>query len=263
MEKIAGYRERAPDQLRRDPFLQTFFLRFNTTKPPLNNPKVRRALALALDRESIARNVLRESRLPAPYLTPANCAGYTATAYVPTDFAAARALLVDAGFPRGEGLPPFEVQVRNDDIQPKATEAIQAMWQRELGVRITIAPFEQKTWLQNQQTLNYTIAFAGWVGDFADPATFLELFQKDGGNNWTGWSHPTYDQLLQDASNARNPRERLDVFQRAEALLLEQAPITPVFFGARVYLINPAVKNWQPSLLGFHRYQLVRLERTP
>ncbi|MEO7598100.1 MAG: peptide ABC transporter substrate-binding protein [Opitutus sp.] len=261
IEKIATYNERSPGQLRRDAFLQTYFLRFNVTKPPLDNPKVRRALSLALDRESLAKNVLRGSRLPAPYFTPPDCAGYTAEARVPTDFAAARALLAEAGFPRGEGLPVFEVQVRNDDTQSKVTEAIQAMWQHELGIRISIAPFEQKIWLQNQQSLNYTIAFSGWVGDFADPATFLELFTKDAGNNWTGWSNADYDGFLQSAATATSSRDRLQHFQQAEALLLEQGPIAPLYFGARVYAIKPAVKNWQPSLLGFHRYQLIRLGR--
>ena len=261
IEKIATYRERSPEQLRRDAFLQTYFLRFNATKPPLNNPKVRRALSLGLDRESLAKNVLRESRLPAFHFTPPDCAGYTAEARVPFDFAAARALLAEAGFPKGEGLPVIELQVRNDDTQPKVAEAIQAMWLRELGVRITISPFEQKTWVQNQQSLAYDIAFSAWIGDFADPATFLELFLKDGGNNWTGWSHPDYDGLLQAAAAAENQSQRLQRFQQAEALLLEQAPVAPLYFGARVYAINAAVKNWAPSLLGFHRYQLIRLER--
>jgi oligopeptide transport system substrate-binding protein len=261
IEKVAVYRERTPEQLRVDPFLQTFFLRFNVSRPPLDNPKLRRALALAVDRESIARNVLRGSRLPAPHFTPLNCAGYTCTARVPADYSAARALLVEAGYPRAQGLPAFEVQVRNDDMQPKVTEAIQAMWQRELGIRITIAPFEQKTWLQNQQTLNYAIAFSSWVGDFADPATFLELFVKDGGNNWTGWGSPVYDRLIHEAAVALNPTDRMNQFQRAEAILLEEAPITPLYFGARGYAIHPAVKNWQPALLGFHRSQFIKLER--
>ena len=261
VEKIAGYRERTPEQLRLDPFLQTYFLRFNVTRPPFDNPKVRRALALAIDRDSIARNVLRESRLPAPYLTPPNCAGYTARTRVNTDLATAQRLLAEAGFPSGAGLPAIEVQVRNDSGLPRVIEAIQAMWQRDLGVRVTIASREQKTTLQNEQSLNYAISFSAWVGDFADPATFLELFLKDGGNNWTGWGNADYDRLIQAAANTLNPTERRERFQQAEALLLEAAPITPIYFGARVYAIHPAVKNWQPALLGFHRYQLVQLER--
>ena len=262
-EKIAVYRERSPDQLRRDPFLQTFFLRFNVTKPPFDNPKVRRALALAIDRDALTQHVLREAYLPAPSLTPPDCAGYTSHARVAVDYAAARTLLEEAGYPGGKGLPSFELQLRNDDLQPKVAEAIQAMWQRELGVHATLGPIEQKTWLQNQQTLNYSAVFSGWAGDFADPATFLELFVTGGGNNWTGWGDPAYDREIQAAARTADPTARLAHFQTAEARLLEEAPITPLYFGARVYAIHPAVKNWQPALLGFHRYQEVTLEGSP
>ena len=258
--KIAGYREREPAKLRLDPLLSTFFIYFNASKPPLDNPKLRRALSLAIDRESISRHVLNGSRPPATTLVPDNCAGYTSSTRVSFDYAAARQLLTDAGYPGGQGLPVFEVLVRNDDIQPKITEAIQAMWQRELGVRITIAPIEQKTLFQNQQTLNYTISFGGWNGDFVDPVTFLDLFVTGGGNNWSGWSNPTYDQFIAEAARTRDSARRFEILQRAEALLLEASPIAPVFHNARTYLIHPAVKNWESALLGIHRYELIKLE---
>lgn len=259
VEKIARYRETAPERLRLDPFLQTFFLRFNVTKPPLDRPEIRRALALAIDRDALARHVLRGSRLAAPHFTPPGSGGYTAEARVALDLTAAQHLLADAGFPNGDGLPVLELQVRNDDTQPRVAEAIQAMLEK-IGVRISIAPFEQKTWLQNQQTLAYTIAFSAWVGDFADPATFLDLFVGGGGNNWTGWADGAFDRLLTEAALTADPDVRFAIFQRAEARLLEESPITPLYFGARTYLIHPAVKNWEPALLGFHRYHRVRLE---
>ena len=169
-------------------------------------------------------------------------------------------LLAEAGFPGGQGLPPIELQVRNDDIMPKVAEAIQAMWRRELGVTVSIAPFEQKTWIQNQQTLHYDVALSGWAGDYVDPVTFLGLFVSGGGNNWTGWANADYDRLIDDAAHESDRSRRYECFQQAEKILLGEAPITPLYFGTRTYLIHPAVKNWEPSLLGFHRYQLVRLE---
>lgn len=258
--KLPAYRTENPAALRVDPFLQTIFLRFNTTRPPFDSPAVRRAFALAIDRPAIAHSVLHDANAPAPYLTPPNCGGYTARATVPTDFAAARALLAQAGFPGGKGLPVIKLQVRNDSKQPGMAEVLQALWARELGVRLEITMLEQKTWVQNQQTLDYMVSGGGWIGDFADPVTFLDLFVSNGGNNWTGWHDAAYDELIARAAATADPAARLELFQQAEARLLEQAPITPVFFGAANYLIHPSVHGWTPALLGFHQYKHVYLE---
>jgi oligopeptide transport system substrate-binding protein len=257
--KIAAWRDRDPAHLRLDPVQQTNFLRFNTTKPPLADARVRRALSLAIDRDTLARTVLQGSRLPAHSLTPPGTGGYTARAGVPLDFAAARQLLAAAGFPGGRGLPEIELQCRNNELSPRLAEALQAIWLRELGVRITLAPLEQKTWVQNQQTLNYAITLAAWTGDYPDPLTFLGLFTSDSSYNWTGWKQPAYDRLLADAARALDPRQRFEVFQQAEQLLLDEAPVAPVHLGAQTYLIDPAVHGWVPAPLVFRRFQLIHL----
>ena len=257
--KLDTYRTTNAPALRLDPFLQAIFLRFNTTRAPFGDSRVRRALSLAVDRAAIASSVLRGAQNPAHSFTPPDCAGYTARATVPTDFEAARRLLAEAGFPAGRGLPTLDLQVRNDEYQPRLAEVLQAQWKKELGVTITITPLEQKTWVQNQQTLNYTLSGAGWIGDFVDPVTFLDLFISGGGNNWTGWASPVYDGLIRQAATTANPAARLEIFQQAEALLLEQAPVAPVYFGVRSYLIHPAVRGWESTLLGLHQYKKVYL----
>jgi oligopeptide transport system substrate-binding protein len=259
--KIAGYRTRDPARFHSDPLLSSFYLSFNVTKPPLDNPKVRRALSLAIDREGLMRAVFAGSRLPAPCLMPSGCGDYTARARVPTDFAAARRLLTEAGFPGGNGLPEMPILLGTGFSEwSKIVEAIQETWRRELGVRVTLTPLELKTRFQNEQTGNYVIVFGAWIADFADPANFLEVFLKNGGNNTTRWSHPDYDRLIADAARTLDPVARIELFQQAEALLLEEAPIAPLYFDAQTYLIHPAVKNWHPSPLGFQRYQHVWLE---
>ncbi len=259
--KIASYRQQSPDRLRLDPLLGVTYINFNTTKPPLNNPSVRRALAFALERAAISQRVFSGSQAPAHTLVPPNCNGYTGPAGQPDDFAAARRLLAEAGFPGGKGLPVMSIQVLNDDKLPRTAEAIQAMWLRELGVKVTIDPFEQKTWIQNQQTLTHTIALMGWTADFPDPITFLDIFKSGGGNNWTGWKSKDYDALLEQAAGTADPAARFALLQKAETLLLAEAPIAPLVFGARTYTIHPAVRNWEPAPLGIHRYQLIRLEK--
>ncbi len=258
--KIPTLQAETPSPLRVDPLLNTWYLNCNVARPPLNDPRVRRALALAIDRPALSQAVFHGARAPAFSFTPPDCGGFTAKVRIERDVETARRLLAEAGFPNGQGLPELPMQVLNDSFLPRLAEALQAMWARELGVRITIEMYEQKTWLQNQQSKSHTLGLLGWVADFADPVTFLDLFTTDNGNNWTNWSDATYDQLLQQASAEPDPLKRFDLFQRAEAYLLEQAPITPIVFGSRTYLLHPAVKNWEPAPLGFQRFQRIRLQ---
>lgn len=257
--KIASWRDKDPGRLRIDPMLQSVFLRFNTTKPPFDNAKVRRALSLVIDREGLARTILQASRQPARSLTPPGTGAYTARAAAATDPAAARQLLNEAGFPNGAGFPVVEFQVKNDELMPRLAEALQAVWQRELGVKVEIVQLEQKTWIQNQQTLGYALSSASWTADFPDPVTFLSLFAADGTYNWTGWKNPAYDGLLAEAAATTDAAKRLEVFQHAEQLLLEESPVAPLYFGAQTYLLDPAVQGWAPAPLVFRRYQKVSL----
>jgi oligopeptide transport system substrate-binding protein len=260
--KLATWRERDPGQLRIDPLLQSNFLRFNTTQPILADAPIRQALSFAIDRELLAKTVLQGSRLPAHTLTPPHTGAYEAPAGVASNVEQARQLLTDSGHPNGEGLPVLDIMVRNDEIMPRLAEAIQAMWLKELGVKSTISQVEQKIWIQNQQTLNYTVCLSAWTADYPDPLSFLELFYRDSSYNWTGWNKDVYNRLL-DMAAATSPDAttlRYAVLQDAEDLLLADAPIAPLYFGAQTYLLHPAVKGWAPSPLGFRRFQLVSLQ---
>lgn len=259
-DKIPVYRAQEPAKLRADPFLRTYFIRFNTTKPPFDNPKLRRALALAIDRESIARNLLHGSFVAAHHYVAPGFPGFTSRGRVPDDFAAARTLLAEAGYPGGKGLPPFELQVRNDDALPRVIEAVQAMWQRELGLRVSIAQLEQKTAIQNQRLMDFTVGANAWTADFPDPVSQLEVFLKDSGSNWTGWGDAAYDRALAEAATTPDQARRFELFQQAETVLLDQAPIIPLIFGARNYLIHPSVKGWEPTPVGINQYKKVYLQ---
>ena len=259
-EKIPAYRKQSPTPLRVDPFLETLFIRFNTTKPPFDNKKVRQALARAINRDVICRVLLHGSREPAHFFTPPNTAGYTATARVPTDFDAARKLLAEAGYPGGKGFPVIELQMNTDAINTKILEAVQEMWRRELGISVRLTSLDFRVYLDNQRSLSYQVSRSRWVGDYNDPNTYLDMFVTGGANNQTGWSHAEYDRLIAEAGRTLDQATRFELFQKAEAILLDEAPITPVFFGTRTFLIHPSVKGWVPALLGIHRYQKVWLE---
>ena len=259
-DRIDAYRRDDPARLRIDPALETFYVMFNTTRGPMVDKRVRQALARAIDRNAIANSVMRSSRTPAHFFTPPNTLGYTCTTQVPTDFEAARKLLAEAGFSGGKGFPKIELMMNSDPINQKVMEAIQQMWHRELGIAAEITQFDFTVYIDHRRQLTYDAARARWLGDFNDPATFLELFLSNSGNNQTGWKSPKYDELVTSGNRETSPERRFALFQQAEALLLDETPIAPVFFGARSFLIDPRVNNWVPSLLGVHRYQKVWLE---
>ncbi len=258
-DRIAGYRAQNPSPLRVDPLLETLYLRFNTTRKPLDDARVRRALALAVDREAIAASVLQGSRLPAQHFVPPGAGGFQSAARQPHDPATARALLAEAGFPEGRGFPRLEVLMNTDDLNTRVLSAIQAMWKRELGVDVALVNQDFRVYLDAMKGLRYDIARARWIGDYDDPNTYLDMYLTGGGNNQTGWSNADYDRLIARAAATPEPAARFALFQEAEALLLAEAPIAPLCFGARVHLVHPDVRDWRPSLLGVRRYQTVSL----
>jgi oligopeptide transport system substrate-binding protein len=258
--KVEAYRLNAPQFLRTDPYLNSYFLRFNVTRPFLNQPRVRRALALAVDRAAIVEKILRGGQLPAYAFTPPGTAGYTPAARLPTDFAEARRLLAAAGYADGHGLPAFELLYNNSENHRLIAEAVQEMWRRELGVQVRLVNQEFKAVLEARRAGQYQILFSDWVGDYLDPSTFLDLWRADNGNNQTGWASPAYDALLRSATLTADPAARNALFQQAEALLLEAVPIAPLYYNTHIFLLQPSVKGWHPTLLDHHPYKDVWLE---
>ncbi len=261
MPKIPVYRAHVPPDLRVDPVLSTFYLFLNVTRPPFDNVRLRQALAYGIDREAISRSVTDGVYPAAHCLTAPNCGGYTSRAQIPDDFGKARQLLSEAGYPGGKGLPPIEVQCFEDETKLRMTEAIQAMWLKELGVHVTIAQMETKTLYQNQQTKSYTMGFSGWIADYADPNTFLGTMVTGCGNNYAGWSNKAFDDLIEQASNTADNALRMEKFQKAEAILLGEAPLIPLFFQPNVYALNPAVRGWTTNVVGFHEWNRIWLEK--
>lgn len=260
MSRVAVYRAHQPSDLRIDPVPGTFYLFFNTRKPPFDNVKLRRALACAADREALSRDVTKGAYPPA-YCFTAPCGGYTCRSAIKDDFGEARRLLAEAGYPGGAGLPAIEVQCYESEVPLHMMEALQAVWLKELGVRITIAQLEMKTLFQNQQQGNYTAAFSGWQADYPDPYSFLGTMVTGCGNNWAGWSNSAYDALIERASNSADNAARLEYFQQAEAILLSEAPLMPLFFRPNVYALSPAVHGWASNPVGIRELNRVWLEK--
>ena len=258
-DKIAVYREKQPEVLMTHPSLITYFYRLNLTKPPLDNPKVRRALALAVDRQQLVEKVTKGGERPAYHLTPPDV-GFVSRPVFKHDPAEARRLLAEAGFPEGRGFPKIDVLFNTSEAHRQIAETLQQMWKKELGIDIGLFNQEARVWNDTMRQMNYHIARYGWVGDYLDASTFLELFESTNGNNQTGFKNQEYDDLIRKARITGNQQERLAAFQRCEEILAEEAPLIPIYFYSRNYLKHPAVKNWPGNPLDLYPWTKVFLQ---
>lgn len=255
---IKTVKQNEPQFLRQEPYVGTTFVRINTTRPVLFDPRVRQALSLTLDREQLCKYIM-EGFLPATSLTP-KMGAYQPELKLTFDPAKARALLAEAGFPNGDGFPLFSLLISRPAARAGA-EAVQAMWNKHLNIRVNIQNMDWGSYIGAQQSLNYDMALAGWVGDYLDPTTFLNIWTAGNGNNNTGWSDPKYAALLREAAVEADPKKRLGYFREAEGLLMDAQPIIPIYYQTRNYLLRPEVKGWHPLLLDNHPWRDIRLER--
>ena len=258
--KIEAYRRDNPSILRIDPFLGTEFYRLNVTRPFLNDRRIRRALALALDRNVIVQKVLRGGQTPARAFTHPGIAGYASAAWIPTDPEAARALLAEAGYPGGKGAPAIELLYNTSESHRAVAETVQELWKRELGLEVRLVNQEWKTVQSTRRTGDFQILRSVWNPDYLDPLSFLNVWTSSSTDNYTGWSSSEYDQLLFRAARTADAAARDKLLQQAEALLLDDAPFVPLYHYTHVFLIQPSVKGWHPTLLDHHPYKHVYLE---
>ena len=270
------------------PALIVYYYRINCTRKPFSDPRVRKALNLAIDRESIVRDVLALGQLPAYTFVPPGIAGYEPPpTLLKKDLAQARALLAEAGFPDGKGFPKFGLLYNTLEVHKKIAEVIADQLRRGLGLEVASYNQEWQSYQSSTQVLDYDLARAGWVGDYEDPSTFLNLWVTNGGNNQTGWGNGAYDRLIaatenidralserdellpllrdpaparaliEQALKAEQPAKRLELvnrlrmvfFREAEAILLSsEFPILPLFFYVNSGLVAPRVKGFYRQL---------------
>lgn len=259
--RLAAHQKEHPEMVRNDTAFGTDFYRLNVSRPELADARVRRALALALDRRAIAQRVLRGARAAAGTLVPPGLPGYRGPEGVPVDFAEARRLLAEAGHAGGAGLPPIEILFNTSEQHRIVAEAVQAIWQRELGLEVRLQNQENSVVLQSRAAGEYQIVRSSWVGDYLDATSFLEVFAAGSANNHTRWTNAEYDRLLGEARATADPAARADLLRRAEELLLREAPIIPIYHNAHSYLILPAVRGWEGNLLNRRPWKGVSLAR--
>lgn len=259
LRRFDWLREEMPESLRIAPYLSTYFYGFNLAKPPFREaPGLRRALALVVDRDIIANKVLGRGEIPAWSLTPPGIDGYSsprpdyAEWSMEKRIAEARKLYAAAGYSSAKPLR-VELRYNTGDTHKQVAVAVASMWQKALGVSTELVNEEWRVFLQNRRQGEVTQVFrAGWVGDFNDPISFLQLLQSDSGVNDYAYSNPEYDDLLERAAATADPRGRLELLQQAEALMLADHPILPLYVYVSKHLVQPRVGGWQDNVLDHH-----------
>jgi len=250
-------------------FLGTFFYRFNVTRKPLGDPRVRLAFALATDKQQVVRKLTFGGEKPATHFVPDGVASYRSPAGLDFDPERARRLLAEAGFPEGKGFPHlqymfFAAAGGGAKIQGKIAVELQQMWRKELGVEIGLRQIERKIFYSAQSRLDYDLSASSWVGDYNDASTFLDLYVSNSGNNRTGWKNGRYDQLISEANREQNLEHRAQLFSQAETILVvEEAPIVPIYFySGFTYFNDRRVKGIYPNLLDEHPLQDIWKEKS-
>ena len=250
VEKIPAYRELENTPYRQAAYLGTYFYLINTQRPPVDDPRVRRALAMAIDRSTLLRTVMQGTVLPAYSITPPGTLGYQPPKLFDFDAEEARRLLAEAGYPDGKGWPGLELIYNTQESHRKIAVAVQQMWKDTLNIEVTLSNQEWKVYLDSVSTMNFDIARRGWIGDYVDPNNFLDLYLADGGNNNTGYADPAYDEIIRNkAPKAKSQEERFAAFFEAETMLMEQTPIIPIYTYTRRRLIHPSVCGLPTNLM--------------
>ena len=260
-DKISVYREAKDPELRIAPYLGTYYYRLNVRKPQLQDRRVRRALAMTIDRQRLVDNITKGGQLPAYAMTPPGTMGYFPKSDLKFDPQGAKKLLADAGYPNGDGFPPTEILYNTNEGHRKVAVALQDMWKKHLNIDIRLLNQEWKVYLDSESAGQYEISRAGWIGDYVDPNNFLDLFLCGGGNNRTGWCNEEYDRLILDvAPSMSSHSERLEVFQQAEKILLDDMPIIPIYTYTTVQLVDSSVKNFDANIMNAASYKDLYLQ---
>jgi oligopeptide transport system substrate-binding protein len=254
--KLRDYAKQQPSPLVVAPTFATYAYVFNVTRPPFADPAVRRAFSLALDRQSIVVSQSASGVSPAKSFVPP-VGDYTSADAPSLRFnpAEARRLLAAAGFPEGHGFPAVELVTNTSQLHREIAEIVQQQWSKNLGVQVNISLRESKVFFQERIRKEYALARSSWFGDYPDPFAFLTPYLSDNGQNTTGYANPEYDALALSAAKTLDAAQRRARYREAEALLLRDLPVLPLFHETSRHLVDRSVRGRFPNLFEIHPYQ--------
>ena len=266
-DEMANYL--ASGQITVAPYIGTYYVCFNTEDEVFSNPLVRQAFSLVIDRNYIVENVSQSGEVPATGYVPSGV--YDAEGANGDDFRTvggeyysvsaddyqancdkARELLAEAGYPNGDGFPAVEYMYNTDDRHKAIAEALQNMWQTELGVTVNLSNQDWNVFLKSRKDGDFQIARNGWIADYNDPCSFLDMWYTGGGNNDAQYSNPEYDALIDAAKATSDQTERMAAFHKAEDLLIGQdSVLAPIYFYTNPYMLSDNISGMYYTPLGY------------
>ncbi|MDO4426728.1 MAG: ABC transporter substrate-binding protein [Moraxella sp.] len=250
-EQFANLKSKHGDELKTAPTLCTYYYDLNHSKPPFNDPRVRRAMVLSFDRETITNNVMGQGQIPAYQFTPTAIKGnlnYTPE-YKAWDKAKrleeAKRLLNEAGYNEQNPLN-FELLYDTNESHKKIAVAAASLWKENLGfVNANLTNQEWKTYLDSRRNGNYQMVRARWCGDYNEASTFLNLRKSNNSNNWSRYNNPAYDAIMDKTLQAGvTDADRIKLYQDVEKLMDEDSTQVNIFYYANVRLVKPYVQGF-------------------
>ncbi len=248
-----------PDFVRVHTYLGVFYVVFNTNKKPFDDPRIRTALSMSIDREFITEKILKGGQTPAYAFVPPGTAGFESISEVAwADWSAekrkeeAKKILAEAGYSPENPLV-IELQYRNSADPKLIMPAIQNDW-KSIGVEADIISIETQIAYDNLRARNFMVADAGWIADFNDAYSFLYLMDsRTGPQNYGDYKNPAYDALLEKANNTKDPATRGRLLAEAEQIMLNDAAVAPIYFYQNKNLVDPNVTGWKDNITDIHR----------
>lgn len=242
------------------PYLANDYLEMNSSRPFFADKRVRRALTMALDRKTLAEQYLQKMKMPTDSFVPPGLGTYVSPPGLPYDPVSAKALLAEAGYADPAKLPTIELSYNSDSVIQQMAQVVQRMWKENLGLTATLTNKDYKTHLKEMKLKNFDVGRKRWIGDYADPNTYLELYTSYSGMNYGGWGSADYDALIEQAAREPDTAKRLLTLQNAEKILLDSAPIIPLYVHYKAMLIRPEVKGFYKDYLDHHPVKTVWLQ---
>lgn len=255
--------------------LGTYYICFQVKKAPFDNVKVRKALSLVIDRNFIVEKIGKAGQVPASAYVPIGLTGKdvkkefrteggdyysVAAADYEKNVTEAKKLLTEAGYPNGVGFPKFEYLYNTGTGHQAIGEALQNMWKTKLGIDCTLSSQEWGVFTATRRNGDYQVARNGWLGDYNDPISFLDMWTTTAGANDSKWSNAEYDKLITTVKSTDDRKIRYDAMHKAEDLLLADMPVVPIYYYVDIFMKSTKLEGFYSSPLGYKYFMYTSLK---